>query len=105
MTVRSLMLIVISELNSSDITMAVQIETYRYVGGEDDGGTLDEHSPSSRQFELYVIDGRPRAEGKKEENFPSLILISSQRITSGSTHSWLETSGRLPWLISTLNIS
>ena len=46
--------------------MAVQILNYRFVAEEDEAETIGvlENKPSSRHFELYIQDGRPRAEGK-----------------------------------------
>lgn len=50
----------------NDSPMAVQILNYRFVAEEDEAETIGvlENKPSSRHFELYIQDGRPRAEGK-----------------------------------------
>ena len=52
----------------TDSPMAVQILNYRFVA-EEDPETLSEleNRPSSRHFELYIQDGRPRAEGKFDD--------------------------------------
>ena len=52
----------------TDFPMAVQILNYRFVA-EEDPETLSEleNRPSSRHFELYIQDGRPRAECKFDD--------------------------------------